>query len=323
MLPSIHVKCPIPNQLIQHTDKIMLMGSCFTEHIGKRFHEGKFQTLENPHGILFNPLSIAHSITSYINNETITAASLFQLNEIWNNWDFHTDLSDFNKEVTLSKMNQTIQAGSQFLAQADWLIITLGSSFQYYLKEEDKGVANCHRAPGQLFEKRLLTIDTITNTLQSVIIALKEYNPNLKIVFTISPVRHVRDGVVENNRSKARLIEVVHNLTASFDHCFYFPSYEIVIDELRDYRFYDTDLVHPNFAATRYVWECFFDTYFDKQTQKTINEMQELMTAFNHKIRFSETQANAKFKASFREKIQHYETAYPYIDFSKEKSHFQ
>lgn len=322
MLSSLPIQFSAPQPRLAHQDKIMLIGSCFTEHIGKRLADAKFRVLENPNGILFNPLSVVKSVSSYIHNQAVAESELFHLNEIWNHWDFHTRFSDFDRKTALDGINESISAAHHFLKEADWLIITLGSAFQYFLKENDQDVANCHRAPGQWFEKRLLSIPVIEEALNNMITGLQSFNPGLKIIFTISPVRHIRDGVVENNRSKARLIEAVHEMTALYDHCFYFPAYELVIDVLRDYRYYDVDLVHPNFAATTAVWEQFYQHYLDEAAQATASLMQDLSTARNHKVRFPETNAYAKFRQNFLQKIALYEKGYPYIDFTAEREAF-
>ncbi|MNS18109.1 GSCFA family protein [compost metagenome] len=322
MITSLPIHIQSPEPLIQHQDKLMLIGSCFTEHIGKRLSDAKFRVAENPNGILFNPLSVVKSVQSYMNADVIEASDLFYLNEIWNHWDFHTRFSEVDQQRALDEMNASVRNAHTFLKEADWLMITLGSAFQYFLHEGDRDVANCHRAPGQWFEKKLLSIAQISAALEEMIGQLKEFNPYLNIIFTISPVRHIRDGVVENNRSKARLIEAVHEMVQQYAHCHYFPAYELIIDVLRDYRYYDIDMVHPNFAATGAVWEQFYKAYLSPEAQSVATKMLELSTAANHKVRFPETQAYEKFRNSQLQKIARYEKDYPYIDFSREKTIF-
>lgn len=323
MITSLPIHIAAPDPLIRHEDKLMLIGSCFTEHIGKRLSDAKFRVLENPNGILFNPLSVVKSVQHYVKQEEIKKEELFYLNEIWNHWDFHTRFSEVGQDKALASMNASITAAHTFLKEADWLMITLGSAFQYFLAENDRDVANCHRAPGQWFEKRLLSIKLIEEALVDMIESLKAFNPGLKIIFTISPVRHIRDGVVENNRSKARLIEAVQEMVQRYTHCFYFPAYELIIDVLRDYRYYDVDMVHPNFAATGVVWDQFYKFYLGADTQHIAGKMLELSTAAHHKVRFPETQAYEKFRNSQLQKIARYEQEYPYIDFSAEKAGFR
>jgi hypothetical protein len=322
LINSLPINIDAPSTLIHHQDKVLLIGSCFSEHMGKRLADAKFRVLENPHGILFNPLSVCHSLNTYIQAKLPAASDLFHLNEVWNSWDFHSRFSHIDKDEALSHMQSSICHAHSFLKDADWLMITLGSSFQYFLAAEDTAVANCHRAPGQWFEKRLLSIKSIQEALRQTIHNLKVFNPKLKIIFTISPVRHIRDGVVDNNRSKARLIEVIHELVSNQENCFYFPAYELLIDVLRDYRYYDIDMVHPNFAATQVVWEQFVSHFLAPEAQKIAALMQALTTARNHKVRFEATNAFHKFSHNFLDKIKQYEIDYPYLDFSVEKDYF-
>lgn len=311
---------------IQHHDKILLTGSCFTEHMSSRLESGKMAVLANPGGIMFNPESVAANLRAAMESKVYTAEDIFLLNETWNAWDFHSQFSGIDRETTLDAMNAAVAGASGFLAEARWLIVTLGSAFQYFTTalagEAGRGVANCHRAPGQWFNKQLLHTDTIVATWQALIADLKIFNPQLNIIFTISPVRHVRDGVVDNNRSKARLIEAVHTLTEQFAQCSYFPAYEIVIDILRDHRFYDVDMIHPNYAATQYVWEQFADTWFTADTRKLLARIQDIQIAKHHKVRFPETEAHSKFKASYLQKLTELKTLYPYLDLAEELAYF-
>lgn len=325
MVPfQMDIKIPTPHQSMHQNDNIMLMGSCFTEHISSRMERVKMNVLANPSGILFNPLSISKCLQLYMDGIKIKEEDLFQLNEIWNHWQFHSRFSNIDKQEALKGMNYSILNAKEFIERTDWLIITLGSAFQYFLKndKEEFGVANCHRAPGQWFEKRLLDTNYITNSLKNILTKIKSRNPNIQIIFTISPVRHVRDGVVENNRSKARLIESVHELCNDLEHCNYFPSYELVIDVLRDYRYYDIDLVHPNYAATQFVWEHFMQTYFDDINQILLDELNDIAIAMNHTSRFPETNAHQNFLKNYAVKILNLSNRYPYINFEKEKKYF-
>ncbi|HEY5969299.1 MAG TPA: GSCFA domain-containing protein, partial [Chitinophagaceae bacterium] len=266
---QLPIQIKLPEARITYRDKIMLIGSCFTEHIGNSLNELKFSTLQNPNGILFDPRSVCNSLISYIENKQYKKEDLFYLNEIWNSWEHHSRFSNINADDALKTINESQQLAYNFLNDSDWLIITLGSSFSYRLTSgfskvspfggdlEGAGVANCHRAPSQWFNKHLLTIDEMISLLDTTYHRLKQFNAKLKLIFTISPVRHIRDGVIENNRSKARLIEAVHHMINKFPGLYYFPAYELVIDVLRDYRFYDIDMVHPNYPATEFVMEKF------------------------------------------------------------------
>lgn len=307
---------------ITYTDNILLIGSCFTEHITDRLLHHKFRVLQNPHGILFNPLSVAQSIDSYIDGKQYTEADLFQLNELWNSWDHHTRFSHTDKQAALDGINASQAAASAFIKKADWAIITLGSSFQYYLTENGKHVANNHRAPAQWFEKRLLPIDEIVAALDGTLQKLQAANPYANVLFTISPVRHIRDGVVDNNRSKARLIEAVHTLCSRHSHVHYFPAYELVIDILRDYRYYDIDFVHPNYMATTYVWEHFMKACISTEVHDVMKQVAEIMTARNHRTRFPDTNAHRKFMESYGTKSRALMEKYPVLDMSAEIKYF-
>jgi hypothetical protein len=287
---GINIK-PLDPPII-YTDKILLTGSCFTEHIGNFLIQAKFDALQNPNGILFDPISLSASLVSYIRNKQYTEDDLFYLNESWNSWEHHSRFSNPDKIKCLEDIHQSQQRAHTYLKQASWLMITLGSAFTYKLTPESpvsagrkvaggegREVANCHRAPAQNFEKHLNTIEEIVTAFDAAIHQLFHFNNNLKIIFTISPVRHLRDGVVDNNRSKARLIEAVHHLTNKFDKLYYFPAYELVIDVLRDYRFYDVDLAHPNYAGTQFVLEKFSEACFDESTRHLGEEIKKLTIA--------------------------------------------
>ncbi len=313
---------PLPKPIV-YTDNILLTGSCFTEHIADRLQQNKFRVLSNPHGILFNPLSVAISLDGYMAGKQYTQDDLFSLNELWNSWDHHTRFSNTDMMEALNSINASQAEAADFIKKADWVIITLGSAFQYYLKDTGKPVANNHRAPAQWFEKRLLTTNEIVDNLSNTMRRLFSLNPFVEVMLTISPVRHIRDGVIENNRSKARLIEAVHTLCGQFDKAHYFPAYELVVDVLRDHRFYDIDLVHPNFAATSYVWEQFVKSSMASSTQEIMQQVQEIVTARSHRTRFPETAAHKKFKESYAGKTKAMIEKYPYLDLEKELQYFR
>jgi hypothetical protein len=312
---------PLQNP-ISYTDKILLIGSCFTEHISERLAQNKFNVLSNPHGILFNPLSVAQSLSSYVGGRNYSTNDLFYLNELWNSWEHHTRFSDVDQAVALQKINHSQSVAASFIRKADWVIITLGSAFQYYLKDTKAPVANNHRAPGQWFEKKLLDIDSIIEALSNSLNSILAVNLKAKFLFTISPVRHIRDGVVDNNRSKARLIEAVHALNSRFDSAFYFPAYELLIDILRDYRFYDIDFVHPNYLATKFVWEQFVQSCISPSAKPIVEAIQEIVTSRAHRPRFPNTEAHRQFKSSYQQKIKALMQQYPFLDLKEELRYF-
>ncbi|MFT3980715.1 MAG: GSCFA domain-containing protein [Ferruginibacter sp.] len=307
---------------LKHPDKLFLAGSCFTEQIGQKLAAHKFRIIDNPNGILFNPVSIARSVISYIEDKRYSATDLFYQNELWGSWEHHTKFSSVDQAEALDTINRSQEAAHKFLREADWLLLTLGSAFVYEL-ENRQVVANCHKVPTDKFTKRLLSPEEVITTLDTLIHRLKNFNPSLKIIFTISPVRHLRDGFVENNRSKATLIHAVHHLVDKFDGLFYFPAYELVLDDLRDYRFFAEDMVHPNYAATNYVWEKFVQACIDEPSQQLMKEINSINAAMHHKAFNPASEAHRKFLQTNLEKTERLADQHPYIDFSKERTFFQ
>ena len=309
---------------------ILLTGSCFTEHIGNHLGDVKFNILQNPNGILSNPVSACSSLVSYIENKVYTEEDIFYYNECWHSWQHHSRFSHPDKNTCLQLINHSQKQAHAFLKKADKVIITLGSSFVYKLKEEnglnkntvDGFVANCHKLPAQQFTKYLLSIEQILSMLDNTIHRLFHFNPKLEIIFTISPVRHLRDGVVENNRSKARLIEAVHHLVDKFSRLYYFPAYELVIDVLRDYRFYDIDLAHPNYAATQFVLEQFTEYCISKESQQLMEEIKKIVTAYNHKPFNPQSQQHKHFMQQQYQKAKQLQEQYPFLHFEKELDYF-
>ena len=329
----IHIKSP--EKRISYKDKILLTGSCFTEHIGNSLGDLKFSVLQNPTGILFDPESVCKSLVSYSENKQFSLDDLFCLNEVWNSWDHHSRYSHINKDECIRIINESQKRAHGFIKEADWIIITLGSAFSYRLTSESlkafskenpkitgNGVANCHRAPANWFNKELLSIEKIITLLEDCCSNLVQFNPKLKIIFTISPVRHVRDGVVENNRSKARLLEAVHHVVSMSANLSYFPAYELVIDVLRDHRFYDVDLVHPNYMATEYVLQKFAESFIDDQSRNLMDEVRQIVIARKHKPFQPKTKAHKDFLLSHAERTSILKDKYPFLDLEEELNYF-
>jgi hypothetical protein len=312
---SIKFDIAAAQHFIKHTDRILMIGSCFTENICKKLVDYKYQVCQNPQGIIFNPVSVSTCIKHIAEAREYGEEHLFYLNDGWHSWLHHSRYSSPEKETALGKMNKAMQEAHLFAQQAEWLIVTLGSSFAYRHKDMDMHVSNNHRAPHQWFDKELLDISFINAQLTQAIDAIRKLNPSIKIIFTISPVRHLRDGVIDNNRSKARLIESVHQICAEQQGCFYFPSYEIVIDELRDYRFYDIDLAHPNYTATDYVWQRFLHTYIAPQDHELLSEIESISTALHHKPFNPNSAAHQKFVEATQQKIFAVQQKWPHVQF--------
>lgn len=316
------------SQPITHKEKLLLIGSCFSENIGEKLRKYKFSILENPNGILFNPVSVAEALESYIDNLQITEADLFQLNEGWHSWKHHSRFSGLHAEEVVMKINNSTAEAHHYLKNSNYLMITLGSAWIYTLTEKAADgkpgsvAANNHKAPADWFYRRLMNNEEVLQVLKNVLYRLFLFHPKLKIIFTISPVRHLREGVIENNKSKAVLIQAVHELIEKFDQLYYFPAYELVIDDLRDYRFYAEDLVHPNYFATQYVWEKFVDACMDEKTKTLMQEIHSINLAYQHKAFNENSEAHKTFKKFFLEKSRNIQQKFIFIDFNKEIEYF-
>ena len=263
---------------ISHKSPVFLIGSCFTEHIGNKLLENKFDTFINPTGIIFNPISVVNALKSVFDQKEYLAENLSEHNEKWISFQHHGSFSSFNKGECLTQINQSIESAHQHIKKSKTIFITFGSAWVY--EYENFGVvANCHKIPNKQFTKRLLSVKEILTAFNQIKEALKNFN----VVFTVSPVRHVKDGLHENNLSKATLLLAINNLVEQQPNYHYFPAYELVIDELRDYRFYKDNLVHPTELAVNYVWEKFVTCYFDDDTQTLIEVIQKIKLAANHK----------------------------------------
>jgi len=313
---------PFPQQL-RYSDKLFFTGSCFAENIGERMKEEKLSALINPHGVLYNPPAIETAIRRYIGNKPLKEEELFFANECWNSWEHHSRFSDPSKEACLAQINASVRTAHEQLRDADWLFITFGSAFSYKHKESGIAVSNCHKVPQKEFTKSLPDTGEIITAYHSLFADLKKLNPKLKIVLTVSPVRYVRDGVTENNLSKAILLQSVHKLAEAHDHVFYFPAYELVIDDLRDYRFYKADLVHPNEQAIDYVFEKLKDAVFDNEAKELNKSIREVLDAAKHRPFNENSGAHKKFKSTFEARSMQLQTKYPFLDLKAELDYFK
>lgn len=313
---------------IGYRDSLFLIGSCFSENMGAKLNTHLFKVFENPHGILFNPISVAQSLSDCIHNKQYTEADLFQLNEVWNSWQHHSRFSDLSSKEALDKINNSIAKAHTFLKTADHIVITLGSAWVYQLNSQSPHaaglvVANNHKAPATWFDKALMKPEALVLLLNKMVKDLLQFNPHLQIIFTISPVRHLREGLVENNRSKAVLIQAVHEIVDSTENVAYFPSYEYVIDDLRDYRFYAEDLVHPNYAASNYVWEKWVETYMNEETQGIMKQVAELQLAVQHKPFFAGSTQHKEFLQNCITKSERLLSLYPYLPLNDQVQFFK
>jgi GSCFA family len=310
------------SEKISIKDPIMLVGSCFSDNLGEKLKHNRFNVMINPSGIMFNPVSITRSLTSYITGHPYDRSMIFKTQEWWTSWDHHTKFSHADPDVLLEMMNNSLNEAHDFLRKTKWLIITLGSAWVYQL-DNGEVVANCHKVPTDKFRKKLLAVEDVLSSLDNLIHRLFIYNPGIKIMFTISPVRHLRDGFIENNRSKAVLIQAVHHLVDKFSNLFYFPSYELVIDDLRDYRFYAEDMVHPNYQATEYVWQKFVDACMDAGTLNVMKEINMVNAARAHKPFQPQSEAHRIFRRKQFDTLLRLEQEYPFINWQEDIEHFR
>lgn len=315
-------------QKINHQHKLLLMGSCFTENIGDKLIAHQFSVLQNPNGILFNPVSVKEALENYIANKKVDESALFYLNEAFHSWQHHSRFSGITRADAVNKINTSTDAAHQYLKTTDFIIITFGSAWIYELTEKADGAiagnvaANNHKAPADWFIRRLLTNEEVNFLMEEIVLQLKRFNPAIKIIFTISPVRHLREGFIENNRSKAALINAVHLATEKFENVFYFPAYELVIDDLRDYRFFAEDMVHPNYAATNYVWEKFIPACIDEPTQQIMIIINEINAAMSHKPFNPSSAAHKAFKLKYYNIISAMQQKHPYLNLSEQLNYF-
>jgi hypothetical protein len=305
---------PIPlfKNKISYRDKILLAGSCFAENIGELMVDAKLNCLVNPNGIVYNPISIANHLQRVLIGDKYKEDELFNYNELWGSWQHHGEYSNTDKGKTLTRINKDFNIAENFINEGDWLIVTFGSAYVYRLKTSNEIAANCHKYPNTEFTKELLFTDEIVSTWQNLISQIGQKNPKLKIILTVSPVRYVRDGLVNNNLSKAILLQAVHEL-CKLDAVNYFPAYELVLDDLRDYRFFTQDLVHPNAQAIHYVWEKFADTLFSEDSKTIYNKVKPLVSAAKHRVLHAGTEAHKKFLATHLQKVIQLQKEYPFL----------
>lgn len=306
---------------ISHQDKILLAGSCFAENMQAYFRRFLFDVLSNPHGVIYNPVSLHRALQDVAKKEIYELKDLHFYNELYFSAAHHTSFSDTDSSVCLEKINTSITQAHQHLQNANVLIITLGSAYVYawnetganYFGTPSEIVANCHKLPNTFFQKRLLSLEEIVQTLQDTI----RIFPDKKIIFTVSPVRHWRDGAVENMRSKSLLIEAIHRVAEQSAAVYYFPAFELMMDDLRDYRFYEEDLLHPNKTAVNYIWDKFAATFFDEETQLLNKKIDAIQAMKSHRPRFEDTQAYQAHKQKIEQEINVLTTQYPYLDFTQ------
>ncbi len=303
---------------INHSQSCIFTGSCFAENVGSKLKDAKFKSLVNPTGIHYNPLSVADSVKMALAGIQIKPADLFFENGIWNHFNFHSRFSGLTEKEACSKMNLAIQDFAHELKTASHLFVTFGTSFIYELAETGKTVTNCHKIPANKFNRRFVKTEETIDVWQNLLAQLKAINPRLNIIFTVSPVRHLKDGAISNQQSKAALLLAVKELTENNTNVFYFPAYEILMDELRNYRFYADDMLHPSEMAIKYIWEKFSESFFSSQTTELNKKIEKIVTASRHRVFNQETEEHKKFCATMLTQINDLCKNNPELDFTEE-----
>lgn len=304
------------NNQIDYDSKIISIGSCFAENMAEKFDYFKFQNTTNPFGIVFNPVSIEKLINRIVQEEVFTEKDVFFYNERWHCSEVHSDLSNSDRGELLETLNKAIEVTNQHIKEASHIIITYGTSWVYRNIESEEIVANCHKVPQKQFSKELLTVDIIEKSIQNTMGLIQTLNPDIKFIFTISPVRHIKDGFIENQLSKSHLFTALHKtinhqpLTVN-----YFPSYEIMMDELRDYRFYTEDMLHLNQVAIDYIWHKFSENYVSENSISIMQEVSEIQKSLRHRSFNPESDEHQKFLSRLHQKITLLEEKHPSIKF--------
>ena len=303
---------------LSHQNKILALGSCFAENIGEKLTAEKFQILRNPFGIIYNPASIAEVLRRLFHAEGLTDADVFSHGNLWHSRVHHSSFSQASKKLFLENIDEKTEQAIDFSAQIDRLALTFGTAYVWEEKTTGRINTNCHKRPQREFTRRRMSISEMTKSLLPILQKMKERQPTLEVLLTVSPVRHIRDGIIENRRSKAALHLAAEELCTETNFAHYFPAYEIMQDDLRDYRFYAADMLHPNETAAAYIYEKFRAAFFDEETQNLCEKIANIRRAFAHRPFRPDSEAHSIFKEKYRGKARELMNTHPEIDFSEE-----
>ncbi|NMH89729.1 GSCFA domain-containing protein [Flavivirga algicola] len=320
---KLQTKIPLEKQsenLIDYRSNILLIGSCFVENMGKKLDYFKFQNTQNPWGVLFHPKAIENLVSHAINKKGYSEDDIFFHNEQWHCFDVHSKLSNVSKQDLLNDLNEGIQLTNQQIKKATHIVITLGTAWVYRSINTKEIVANCHKVPQKQFTKELLSVDEISKSIETIVRLIGSVNTKASIIFTVSPVRHIKDGFIENTQSKAHLISAIHqfiNQKSSIVNRqpFYFPAYEIMMDELRDYRFYKEDMIHPNGVAVSYIWNRFYEVWISSKAEKTMKEVDAVQKGLQHKPFNPNSETHQKFLQNIEAKKNRIKAQFSHIVF--------
>ncbi|MGY0393193.1 GSCFA domain-containing protein [Bizionia sp. KMM 8389] len=311
---KIPLKPQTENQ-IDYNSQVLLLGSCFVENIGAKLEYFKFRNIQNPFGVLFHPKAIENLVCKAVNKKEYTEADIFFYNEQWHCFEAHSQLSNGSKELLLDALNKQIVKTREQLKTASHIVFTFGTAWGYKLKETNQWVANCHKISQKAFAKTLASVSDVSNSLQSITELVRQLNDTAEIIFTVSPIRHLKDGFIENTQSKAHLISAIHQHLESVDCASYFPSYELMMDELRDYRFYEADMIHPNQTAINYIWQAFKDVWVSGTASSTMETVDSIQKGRLHRPFNPNSDAHKKFIDNLDLKQALLQKEYPHMCF--------
>ena len=299
---------------LHHSDNVMLLGSCFSDNIGAKLQGALFTALVNPMGTLYNPMSIANAVDRLIACEPVAGQDLFMHNGVWNSYYFHSRYSMPDKQAAIDRMSDRIRQGHDMLMKARMLTISLGTALVYRLKATGVVVANCHKVPGHEFDRTMATVGEMAQRLDAMLQRVHAFNPDLRIILTVSPIRHIADGLETNSLSKASLRVAIHEVMSRHqEYCDYFPAFEIMTDDLRDYRFYASDMVHPSEVAVEYIWQAFQATYLDDRSALAVARCERIHKRLQHRPMSTNRETVERFNADTASVVRNLMKEYPYL----------
>lgn len=305
--------------VISHQDKLLMLGSCFTNNIGAYLQRSKFHCEVNPFGTLYNPISVANGLTLLFGNKKIQEKDLFYHKERWRSFLFHGDYTGSTQQEALTLMNNQVIRGREALKEVSYLLITFGSAWVFEYVENQEVVANCHKIPSKMFKRRRLSVEEIVVFYEKLLASVLCNNSACKVIFTVSPIRHIRDGLHENQLSKSILLLAIEQIVSKNpSQLFYFPAYELLLDDLRDYRFYSADMIHPSPTAIQYIWSFFQDQFFNTETTDLIKACEAIQKKIEHRPSNPKSAEYRGFLEQILLNISAVQRKYPNLDFENE-----
>ena len=311
------IQCEPSRSPIDYDSNILLLGSCFAGHISEKLQFHKFRHLGNPFGIIFHSIGIEKLVLRAINQEVFKEEELIQNGEFWYSFDAHSEISSAHRSEVLSSLNSALNDLGQALQNSSHLILTLGTAWVYRYIESDSIVSNCHKVPQKKFLKELLSVEDVIASLENTLVLIRSVNPQIEVIITVSPVRHLKDGMVENMRSKSQLISAVHQIVDTEPAVTYFPSFEMLMDDLRDYRFYEADMIHPNTVAVDYVWDKFRECWINPQAYDLMKEIETVQKGLHHRPFHPESESHQEFLRKIEGQIASIQERLPFIRFDR------